>query len=159
MIKIADGTERYITYCRYPFDISKIEVNLRSRINKPTNTLWGSPVDAEYGWRDWCESNEFEWTFDYPVTWGFKEGTKILTIDIVDVENPDKSMLKKYIESRPDWIYEELSFYKIKDDGFSAVQLLDPCVGHCFINDLELMFNSWDCESIAVLDMDTVIIH
>jgi len=27
--------------------------------NKPTGGLWTSPVDSEYGWREWCEQESF----------------------------------------------------------------------------------------------------
>lgn len=38
------------------------------------------------------------------------------------------------------------------EDGIVAVELMDGWIGHRFENFLEASFNTWDCESIVVLD-------
>jgi len=45
--------------CGVEFDLSKFE-NPRNRDHvKPAGGLWTSPIDSEWGWKDWCELNEW----------------------------------------------------------------------------------------------------
>ena len=58
----------------------------------------------------------------------------------------------KYQKLSFNYIMASLDFNKLLEDNIIAVQLLDGSIGHRFITDIETMFNSWDCESIVVLD-------
>ena len=50
-----------------------------------------------------------------------------------------------------------LDYNKIVEDGIDAVELMSAYVGHLFINNkYERIFNSWDCESIVVLNKDVL---
>lgn len=149
----------YITYGFVLEDPSKIVTNLDESINKPKKALWGSPVDAEFGWKDWCENEEWwpkhhkykeiEDYFSESFKWTLKEGSKILTINKVE----DLNDLYRAGLMRPNkWGSIVLDFYRILDLGYSAVELTDGYIGHMFVNRLEESFNSWDCESIVVLD-------
>lgn len=156
----------YITYGFVIEDPKKIVTNLDECINKPKKALWGSPVDAEFGWRDWCESEQwiprngrdyedFEDYFTKSFKWTLKEGSNILTInkveDINDIYRVGLMRLNKYGSV-------VLDFYRILDAGYSAVELTDGDIGHIFVNRLESSFNSWDCESIVVLNPDKVVL-
>jgi hypothetical protein len=45
--------------CGNEFDLSKFEsVKNRNHV-KPSGGLWTSPIDSEWGWKDWCKSNEW----------------------------------------------------------------------------------------------------
>lgn len=154
----------YITYGFVIEDINKIVTNLEESINKPKKALWGSPVDAEFGWRDWCEGEQwiprngrdyedFEDYFTKSFKWTLKEGSKILTINKVE----DLNGIYRAGLMRPNQYRSvALDFYRILDAGYSAVELTDGCIGHMFVNSLESSFNSWDCESIVVLDPNKV---
>lgn len=159
MIVEADKNNVYVTYLREGvlFDPSKIVINLDNRHNgclfKPDRGFWGSPVDARYGWKEWCENEEFgNYDFNNPVYWTLTSG-KILLVDWDEVENKETSNLTKYVTT-PNYTdsYTILDWDKMLEDGIVAVQLMDGCIGHCFKYDLEEHFNSWDCESIVVLD-------
>ena len=157
---LVDRNKLYVTYSDTDtFDMDRImtNTNLLPEYNcKPMSALWGSPVNAEYGWKEWCEDNEYDYKFDHPIYWRLKEGTKILTIDRSDVEDEDHSILQKYITIKFD--SRLFDFKKMKEDGIDAVELLDACVGHFGMNRLEMMFNSWDCESIVVLNPSKIIL-
>lgn len=150
----------YITYGFVLEDPKNIVTNLDECINKPKKALWGSPVDAEFGWRDWCENEEW-WPggepdyFDKSFKWTLKDGSKVLTINTIgDLEDLDK---RGYFDHRGPFMFDSrLNFHRILEDGYSAVELTDGYIGHYFKNDLEMSFNSWDCESIVVLDPDKV---
>lgn len=151
----------YITYGFILEDPKKIVTDLDECINKPRKALWGSPVDAEFGWRDWCESEnwypshhkhqDIEDYFSKSFKWTLKDGSKILTINTIsDLEDLDK---KVYFDHEVPFLYiPGLNFHKLLEDGYSAVELTDGYIGHYYKNDLEMAFNSWDCQSIVVLD-------
>ncbi len=178
--------QTYVTFKRNKFgqfDISKIIINTKSRNGKPSKALWGSPENADYSWKDYCgrECEEFSDTYDWdnPIKWRLKENSKIYQIDIADVElnqdNPllnyitivnDKLLIEETIECTneekleyiEDYRYDVLiNFFKMKEDGIVAVELMNACIGHYFENRLETMFNGWDCESICVLDPSKII--
>jgi len=136
----------------------------------------GSPVNAKFGWKDWCESEDYgDYDFNNPIYWKLKEGSKIFQIDWKEVELDKSNTLLKYIKFK-NWREEDLKdmpieakinilthgglydaetvidFVSMLNDGIVAVELLNSCIGHNFINNLEISFNSWDCESIVVLD-------
>lgn len=158
---LVDPNKTYVTYWRLAkygkFDPEHIETNFGFSVTcKPKRAFWGSPVDADYGWKDWCEDNEYEYDFSNPIYWRLKEGSKILTIDAPDVEDESNSIMNKYIIELHG--SKSFDFAKMAEDGIDAVELMNACIGHCFINRIETMFNAWDCESIVLLNPSKLII-
>lgn len=154
--------------------------------SKPRRAFWGSPKDGEtvYGWKDWCENEGYgeDYNFDCPIFWHLKEGSKIFQINGPDVSYLDKdNKLLDYIsaydynrkELSHDVFFElitdedndramfsynyKLQFEKLLKDDIVAVELMNACIGHAFINPIETMFNAWDCESIVVLDKSKIV--
>ena len=161
MIELAKD-EIYITYIRENtiFDKNKITTILTpTSINKPTKAFWGSPINATFGWKEWCIREDFgNYDWENPIKWKLEKNSKILKIDWCDLQN-NIELLKKYInipiESQKlgfRYFMASLDFNKLFEDNIIAVQLLDGSIGHRFTMDIEMMFNSWDCESIVVLD-------
>lgn len=175
MIKTAND-EKYVTYFppeRFPFDPDSIHIKItgeRMYINKPDRVFWGSPVDAEFGWKEWCESEDFgNYNWDEPIVWKLKAGTKILEVNWEDIKSQN-SILEKYTicpyrnlenEFMPELMRKEkvLDFFRLLEDGICAVHLIDGSIGHCFLwdNPYERMFYTWDCDSIVVLDKTKII--
>lgn len=167
MIEISNN-EEYLTYLkknRFPFDETKINTNIQNKsicLNKPRGAWWGSPINAEFGWKEWCLCNNFEidnYDWENPIKWRLQEGSKILRIELLDVLDEEKSILNNYVYTDDRYKYlqlsilgRELDFNKILEGEIVAVELMDGSIGHRFINSLESMFYSWDCESIVVLD-------
>lgn len=125
-------------------------------INKVPNTFWGSPIDAEYGWKNWCEDNEYSiLTEDDSFLWTLKPEAKIL-----------------YIESLDD-IYKKVPFVRRTEYGFENTYIdfetiikeydaMELCsnngtIGHRFASDKEICFNTWDCDSIMVFNRDMIV--
>lgn len=160
---ITDKYNTYVTYLeRYAeFDPDKIKILLSNRRNgclfKPDKGFWGSPVDAKYGWKEWCENEEFgDYDFEKPVYWTLTDG-KILQIDWDEVTDKSSSLVKYVVdEGTGTYNYSHLDWEKMIEDGIVAVQLMDACIGHVFKNVLESKFNAWDCESIVVLDKNKI---
>lgn len=184
MSVVVTNGKRYVTYFAdaNKFDPENIQTNLSSNFNsKPDCAWWGSPEDAVYGWKEFIKYdwNTEKYDFDHPIKWHLKKGSKVFQIDTKDTVLDLKNNLLKYIflvdsnlkrvqlpieevaaelkdsvnfEYRP-----RISFFKMLEDGISAVELMDSSIGHFFANGLETMFNSWDCESIVVLDSSKII--
>lgn len=162
-IVLANG-ERYVTYFPRKFDIDDIYINLNNNYkNKPTSAFWGSPIDGKFCWKEWCEREGFEidsYLWDKPIYWTLKEGTKILQID-TELIDQNTYELKKYCttDSRLNsFTYKPkfLDFNRILKAGIGAVQLMNAFIGHRFVNEYDMMFNGWDCESIVVLDSSLI---
>lgn len=173
----------YVTYLKknnLPFDPNKIEIILgdpKYSINKPLEAFWGSPVDAQFGWKEWCEVNfkyyDCDYDWDNPIYFKLKPNSTILRIDVQDLKD---EILGKYItkdeqaleELRPRFNEEELSYFssflnhldfnKVVADGIDAVELMDGNIGHYYFmdNDYQDMFSSWDCQSIVILNKSAI---
>ena len=160
----------YITYGFKIDDIKNIKTDLRnSGVMKPKSALWGSPIDAEYGWKEWCESEHYipgnkkpfeEYADEYfgtYFTWTLKEGSKVYTVSNMEDIEKLESLKIIYKDTRFYGGYT-IDFIEAYNQGYCAVELTDPCMGHRFYNELEMLFNSWDCESIVVLDPSKIIL-
>ena len=79
----------YITYGFNHFDKNIFGIAENSTIenflNKPQNAWWGSPVDAKFGWKEWCKSERYgilangDKNIDY-IKWKLNENAKLLYI-------------------------------------------------------------------------------
>lgn len=145
------------------FSKDKIVTNLEPspmKNNKPTEAWWGSPVDAEFGWKDWCENEEWyleNVTEDKAIHWYLDESAKILQIRYDNVDDPNIP-----------WIYESqlpisIDWYEVSKQ-YDAVELMDASMGHRIlpmINETsrwkEFQFNSWDCQSLVILNPEKII--
>lgn len=79
-------SEDFITYGIDHIDAEQFHpIKNHLQRNKPTGGLWGCPVSAGWGWKEWCESEDFfpegSKYFDRSVTWRLREGAKTLVID------------------------------------------------------------------------------
>ncbi len=165
MIEFAKD-EIYVTYIKKtnkPFNRDKIMtiIGIPNPMNKPNSALWGSPIDAEFGWKEWCFLNGFKRDYNWknPIKWKLRPYSKVLKIDFEDIINEQTSILRKYIADNKNIFGMDFDFPQIMfdfelmlKDGISAVQLMNSSIGHFYGNDLEIAFNTWDCESIVVLD-------
>lgn len=158
--------KQYITYGFVVEDIKDIQTDLATAANmKPISALWGSPTDAEFGWKEWCEAEayipgkrhmSFDEYFKTYFTWTLKDDSKIYTIS--SMHDIQKLKYTDIIHISDRFSHYIVDYKMAYDMGYTAIELCDPCLGHRFYNDLELLFNSWDCESIVVLDPSKVIL-
>ena len=66
-----------VTYgCGKEFDSSKFNlIENQDFVNKPMGGLWASPVSSKYGWKEWCNAENFKTTtlktfFDFKIKRG-----------------------------------------------------------------------------------------
>lgn len=141
--------KEYIHYGHNVFDAAKLDsLNpVKSNRSKPQG-LWASPVDADYGWKDWCESegyfqNDFALSFKFVLN----NGANILEIHKEDDILP-------YLESCTDLNSLRLSLTSICDK-LNLTKIYSEFDGmELFLSDDYSMhygiFNSWDCDSIVI---------
>lgn len=153
----------YITYGKGDkFDINKLPPKelldtRQSVINKVGGAFWGSPVDADFGWKDWCENENFcthLLTPDNCFKWTLNPMAKVLYIE--EMEDLDKV---PFIESEyglPSMLYVD---FKTIVEEYDAMEIcMDKYYfGHMFKSEKEICFNSWDCDSIMVFNRDMII--
>lgn len=156
-----------------------------SRLLKPRKGLWGSPVDCTRSWKAWCESEDFHYPegFRYRQMFNLKDGARVcylnskasvfkfvamyfepMVSEIMKTAITDASskydLLKMLDDPKENWDYVDLSFAA---DGFGI------CMPR-FLKDYDAMevshkhhwqlihgvFNTWDCDSICVMNKDVI---
>ncbi len=110
--------------------------------NKPKGGLWCSPIDSDYGWKQWGEENEFG---DFSTQFEFDLQGKILQIDSME------DMLNKLIWNSLDFQFLTIDFEKIVKE-FDAVHLTVKGLAATRNARFEQSLYGWDCESIIVLN-------
>ena len=150
----------YIHYGSKKFDKKRVTRKNRCSLgSKPKYGLWTSPVDTNWGWKDWCESEEFrECNEENSFMFSLIPDAKVLNIFYEDDILP-------YIIHRErssvwsDWmgralktsVIDSIDWDKIILDGYDGVELFDAIGLH------DTVFNSWNCNSIVILNPDIVI--
>lgn len=127
---------------------------------KPTGGLWASPVDANFGWKDWCkESGARDCKEENSFTFTLAENAKVYHIYSVSnlLKLPQKrdANLAKCI----DQIF--LDFEAIKNSGIDAIELhlseeKIESVGSLG-NRLYYTLYGWDCDSILIMNPDIIV--
>lgn len=139
----------YIHYGSDKYDPKKfIEPRNRNYWAKPFGGLWASNINAEWGWIDWCMSEEFNLErLQTSFTFGLKDDAKILLI--AKLEDA-----KKYIIDSEYRSISGIDFESIMNDGYDAVELIH---GNNYRELHFSLFNTWDCDSIVILNKNVII--
>lgn len=148
----------YIHYGSSNFDINRFEeIKNIMFFNKPIGGLWASSVDANFGWKDWCQTNNFNrWRVENSFKGSYKDQFFKFTLsdeaDIYTIDSPQDVYDLPLITSPinigkikcPD-------FEKIKEIGIDAIQFN-------LSNDSELKYvlNSWDCDCTLILNKNII---
>ena len=143
--------KQYIHYGASMLDKSKVlEIKDWAIRSKPNKGLWASPVNADWGWKDWCESNDFRMdTFSESFRFRVDKKAKILRVrceeDILPFVIFDEHVIYRGMLGCKTDICDSLNREKLYE-RFDGIEL--------FISDNYYMhdgiFNSWDCDSIVV---------
>lgn len=133
-------------------DVFKPELIVKKfdRWDKPSG-LWASPEDSDWGWREWCEAEDFRGKEELSKSFRFKlkSGARVLQIrHLRDVE--------PFAILNPDFIFlnsRELDLNRIYSE-FDAMEV-HMSENWCELHDSHL-FYSWDVDSIAVWNPDVI---
>ena len=122
---------------------------------KPKGGLWASPVNAKFGWDDWCKREHFRKnTKENSFRFVLKDNAKILHIYSV----ADLDALPKQKVDIDSGLMCYLDFEKIEKD-YDGVELHlseekfgdnDICSG------LYFKLYGWDCDSIIIFHNDAI---
>lgn len=141
---------KYIHYGHKCFDRSLFRPvkNTMDIFKKPKGGFWASAIDAEFGWKDWCDDQNFR-KCDEENSFRFKlkDGAKVLHINKEDMELPcitREDPTSHHLFIFPDW-------EQMVKDGWDAVEV--------HISECRALYEhlyGWDCDSILVLNPDVV---
>lgn len=127
---------------------------------KPYGGLWASRVDAEYGWKEWTEDNEYRTDYynkDNYFKFKLRDDAKILVInDVKQLDKLPKVKSKFNLPIENTNIY--LDFEKLAKE-YDAIEVLiseEKVNPLDFNNSLYWKLYGWDCDSILIMNKDIV---
>ena len=140
-------SEAYIRYGSNRFEPKKFNpVKNESFFCKPKGGMWASPVDAKYGWKDWCTAENFrECEDENRFRFRLKGNAKVYHIrSVADVKKmPEREC------GITTWYVPD--FEKMIADGWDAIELhLSEC------GELYWALYGWDCDCILILNKDII---
>ena len=149
------------TYIHYGSDTYNPELVSKAQpfviMSKPDKGLWASPVDAEFGWAEWCELEDFDKSdFEKSFKFTLKPTAKILEIhkeeDIVPyvVFNSDINMFRRSGQ------LTDCSDMLNKIKLYSQFDGIELHISEDYERLHYGIFNTWDCDSICVWNPDVI---
>ena len=147
----------YIHYGSKHFDPNKFQPikNIECFV-KPEGGLWASNVASNYGWRNWCLNANFDTNLEDSFCFTISETANILTITNVNQLKNLPQMGNK-LSILP---FVFLNFEKILANGVDAIEVLisqdSTNEGNIFINNLYICLNTWDCDSILIMNPNII---
>lgn len=129
------------------------KIRNQKHFSKPVGGIWASPVDAEFGWKDWCEREHFR-TCELSNSFKFilKEDAKIF--HIYSVSDLKKLPIQDKDEFSGFFLISQyyLDFEKIEKeyDGIELHLSEESFEGTEFGQGLYFSLYGWDCDSIIL---------
>jgi hypothetical protein len=115
--------------------------------NKPIGGLWVSPVDCEWGWKDFCEAEDFRTDkLSSSFKLKLKDDTRIYKIDSLD----DLTKLVKSHSWKKIIDCYELDFEKLSKD-YDVIYLTYEGMGETRLSQ-PMDLNAWDCECMLIMN-------
>ena len=127
--------------------------------NKPDGGLWASPIDAEFGWREWCERERFEEkALKRSFRFNIAPPARILELTPENVwDLPGDIELRERIGWRS---YRASPFGKVVGIDFEKLSE-DYDVLVCSITKYPALYRflcGWDCDCILVLNKEVIVV-
>lgn len=153
----------YVHYGSTAFDSTKgFPIKNEPGWVKPKGGLWASRLNANFGWKEWCEVEHFSHSnFKESFQFVMRNGSNVVVIKTLDdlkklpIQNgcdfEERSMVSHY------WI----DFEKCLELGIDAIEL---CIYGDEYEDseyfpLHFTLYGWDCDSIVVLNPNAIILQ
>jgi hypothetical protein len=154
----------YIHYGSNKYDPQKFKTIKNNLLFvKPEGGIWCSPENARYGWKEWCEDQEFH-TDKLESHFRF---TLAPHANILQINNKeDLNVLpkagspvvngKEFPKSAMPWVL--LDFEKLLADGVDAIQVnMSNDTATRFGEGLYHALYGWDCDSALIMNKDVII--
>ena len=155
--KIGMEKSVYIHYGAKSFDPGKgFPIHNQENWPKPKGGLWGSREMASFGWKDWCECENFR-KCDISDAFRFilRDGAKVGMISCM----ADLKKLPVRKCSRQSLWQVLLDFEECLHEGYDAIELCwyGEEYRELAADDMHFALYGWDCDSIVVLKPSAVI--
>lgn len=129
---------------------------LNQFINKPDGGLWASPTDSNWGWRDWCLSEDYPITLDVWTRFKLVPEARVLEIHCLDHL---REVFGQYGRRHPR-LGEVVLDWNLLKAHYDAVFLSEQGNNECH---LPMEFgapdlNGWDCECLLVLNIAKILV-
>lgn len=121
--------------------------------NKPSGGLWASATDAERGWKQWAEAEDFM-VCKEENSFSFKLAEDAKVCHLYSADDLDKLPRQEMSD-----IYKTLGIKRIYPDFEKTMEMGYDAIEIHISSDGEL-YNAlygWDCDSIVVLNPDIVV--
>ena len=142
------SSKKYIHYGHKHFQPEMFcPISNRGQWVKPNGGLWASPMDASFGWKDWCYGSNFrECNVENSFTFTLSESARVLVID-------NNESLLKLPQIVPEYMHDlwcMLDFEKLVDE-YDAIELDMSSDGRLYWS-----LYGWDCDCILVMNPNVV---
>lgn len=142
--------DKYIHYGHTSFDKNLFrQITNNNFFTKPDGGFWASNTKAKYGWKEWCEENDFrDCSKDNNFIFVLTNDAKILKIDLVDQLNVLPKVKSDFGISN----WTMLDFEKLSE-SYDAIEV-------SIISDYRLYHElyGWDCDSILIMNPDIIVL-
>ena len=138
-------SKKYIHYGTTEFYPELVgPIRNQTLLTKPYGGFWGSPVDTEWGWKHWCESEKFrECREEESFVFSLKPEARVLYLR----EPEDLKGLPVIEPEITTWTC--LDFEALVRNGWDAVEVS--------IGRLYWQLYGWDCDSILVMNPEVMV--
>jgi hypothetical protein len=148
----------YIHYGSNQFDRRILEDKRSENANrvdwKPCG-LWASPIDAGFGWKEWCEAGCFDGS-DFSKAFRFDVAPNAKILHVRSLND-----VAQYISKSPNEVLFHSGYYYL--DCEKLCRDYDGIELHISDNYDELhmsrIFNTWDVDSICVWNPDAIVVE
>lgn len=150
------GKQIYIHYGSKQFNpLFNFPIRNEPYFSKPVGGLWASRENATYGWKDWCEKEQFrECKVDNSFKFVMDDESKIAVISTVE-------QLHKLPRVKPKFKFSTycINFEECLRHGIDAIELCWYGDEYEDVRSGDLYFElyEWDCDSIVVLNPAAVV--
>ena len=121
----------------------------RYGMTKPYGGFWASPKDAEWGWKDWCEAEEFrECKESNSFCFTLRDDSKVLTITNTEqLRSIPQQNCEGFL-----MLWKALDFETLESSGVDAVE-----VNLSADRNLYYELYGWDCDSILIINPEIIV--
>lgn len=134
-------------------ELGHIDPIRNQKFTKPFGGLWASPINAKFGWKQWCTRENF-WIdkLNESFTFTLKDNAKILHIDRCSKLN-NLPILNKELASEGHLYYLDFEEIQKEYDGIE-LHLSDEVYEDHW--GLYFRLYGWDCDSILIFHQNII---
>lgn len=144
----------FVHYGADHYDVSRFKTVQNSEWAKPKHGTgyWMSPIDSEFGWKDWCKAEDFrECREGNSVRLKFREGSKIVVID----SYKDLDSLPHHSGRHGSILFSEYPDFETISEFADAIWLTEKGQLETRTSQPKTLYG-WDCESVLVINPNSI---